>query len=191
MFTRTRQVVGHAPNPTAILPAFLKPAKLEYLVRLGRLNDGGYLIDSRCIGNTNVLMSLGVNYDWSFEEDFYKSKNVTIYAVDGTVGPRIFLKKVLHFSSPWRQIKTFFSFRKFFRNDRHHLPLMVGLGAPPKWVGLSDLVDTLEIKPGNRIFLKIDIEGSEYRILSDLIKLSDRVEGAVIEFHDVDLNIEK
>ena len=36
-------------------------------------------------------------------------------------------------------------------------------------------------------FLKIDIEGSEYRILEDLIKLQNEISGLVIELHDIDL----
>ena len=35
----------------------------------------------------------------------------------------------------------------------------------------------------------MDIEGSEYRCLNDLINFQDKLSGAIIEFHDVDLNI--
>ena len=37
----------------------------------------------------------------------------------------------------------------------------------------------------------MDIEGSEYRVLNDLIKIKKKLIGLAIEFHDVDLNIEK
>ena len=37
----------------------------------------------------------------------------------------------------------------------------------------------------------MDIEGSEYRCLDDLIKYKDRISGIVIEFHDIDLHIDK
>jgi ABC-type Mn2+/Zn2+ transport system ATPase subunit len=40
-------------------------------------------------------------------------------------------------------------------------------------------------------FLKIDIEGSEYRILDDLIKLQKKLCGVVIEFHNIDLFLNK
>ena len=43
----------------------------------------------------------------------------------------------------------------------------------------------------SKIFLKIDIEGSEYRILDDLINFSKNISGLTIEFHDVDLNINR
>jgi FkbM family methyltransferase len=38
------------------------------------------------------------------------------------------------------------------------------------------------------IFLKIDIEGAEYRTLEDILAHEDRITGAAIEFHDIDLN---
>ncbi len=36
-------------------------------------------------------------------------------------------------------------------------------------------------------FLKIDIEGAEYRILDDIIKNQKNLNGLIIEFHDCDL----
>ena len=43
----------------------------------------------------------------------------------------------------------------------------------------------------SKLFLKIDIEGSEYRILDDLINNENRITGLVIEFHDCDLHIDR
>jgi hypothetical protein len=39
--------------------------------------------------------------------------------------------------------------------------------------------------------MKIDIEGSEYRLLDTLLEQSDRLTGVAIEFHDCDLNLAK
>ena len=39
--------------------------------------------------------------------------------------------------------------------------------------------------------LVCDIEGSEYRCLDDLIKHQDKISGIVIEFHDIDLHLNK
>ena len=41
------------------------------------------------------------------------------------------------------------------------------------------------------VFLKIDIEGSEYEILEDLINEQARFTGMVIEFHDCDLHLDR
>jgi len=35
--------------------------------------------------------------------------------------------------------------------------------------------------------LKVDIEGSEYRILDDLAEFVDRIDAMAIEFHDIDI----
>ena len=40
-------------------------------------------------------------------------------------------------------------------------------------------------------FIKIDIETSEYRILKDLLENQDKFTGIAIEFHDVDLHLDK
>jgi hypothetical protein len=39
------------------------------------------------------------------------------------------------------------------------------------------------------IFLKIDIEGSEYLFLQDIIANEERITGMVIELHDVDIHL--
>ena len=41
-----------------------------------------------------------------------------------------------------------------------------------------------------KIFLKIDIERDEYRLLDDILKNSDRINGLIIEFHDCDQKLE-
>ena len=41
------------------------------------------------------------------------------------------------------------------------------------------------------MFLKIDIDGSEYRILEELVELQNHFSALIIEFHDVDLNLKK
>ena len=40
-------------------------------------------------------------------------------------------------------------------------------------------------------FIKIDIETSEYRILDELIENQEKFTGIAIEFHDVDLHLDK
>ena len=40
------------------------------LIRLGKNNDGGYLVSEKDIKHTKNLISLGVSFDISFEKDF-------------------------------------------------------------------------------------------------------------------------
>ena len=43
----------------------------------------------------------------------------------------------------------------------------------------------------NKVVLKIDIEGDEYKVLDDIKKNSKKIVFLIIEFHDVDKNINK
>ena len=42
-----------------------------------------------------------------------------------------------------------------------------------------------------KLFLKMDIEGSEYRCLEAIIQNQEKICGLAIEFHDVDLHLDK
>jgi hypothetical protein len=82
------------------LPKFFKP-KFQYdLIRLGRNNDGGYLVGEKTIKATKTLISLGINDDWSFEKDFERrSKNLKTLMYDDCLNSifllkNFFLKKV-------------------------------------------------------------------------------------------------
>ena len=52
---------------------------------------------------------------------------------------------------------------------------------------LSSIFNEINYK---NLFLKVDIEGSEYRILDTLVDNKNRISGLVIEFHDCDLHLE-
>ena len=56
----------------------------------------------------------------------------------------------------------------------------------------STLTGALNLISQNRgrVFLKIDIEGDEYLILSELILHVDLISGLIIEFHDVSLHLD-
>ena len=60
---------------------FLRPVKTPNLVRIGRKGDGGYVVDSKVIKETNLLITFGLGPDWSFELD-YISKNPTKFFLD-------------------------------------------------------------------------------------------------------------
>jgi hypothetical protein len=73
----------------------------------------------------------------------------------------------------------------FFRADRVHFKQRI-------WRDRQDNSATVDDAFGRlptaiRIFVKIDIEGSEYRILDDLLRHSADINALAIEFHDVDI----
>jgi hypothetical protein len=52
------------------LPSFFELYTVKDLIRLAKDNDGGYLVTGPSVLKAAVLVSLGINDDWSFERDF-------------------------------------------------------------------------------------------------------------------------
>ena len=74
-----------------MLPNFLKPYHTNFsnLIRLGRRSDGGYVIDKRVIKKTRIVITCGLEAEWSFERDFQQyNKNCKILAFDHTVNKK-------------------------------------------------------------------------------------------------------
>ena len=80
-----------------MLPSFLKPyhTDLSNLIRLGRKSDGGYVIDKRVIEKTSVIITCGLEAEWSFEKQFQEyNKNCKILAFDHTVDRQFWTKRL-------------------------------------------------------------------------------------------------
>ena len=73
-----------------MLPKEFKPDGLFDLVRVGKNNDGGYLISKKNLEKSEYLLSFGISDDFSFEEDFKKYKNTKIISFDPTVSDVFF-----------------------------------------------------------------------------------------------------
>ena len=57
---------------------------------------------------------------------------------------------------------------------------------------LPSLVKRLKFKlKENTIFLKLDIEGSEWEMISDILEISRYLSGIALEVHNLDINGEK
>ena len=181
----------------AHLPNFFLVKQAKDLVRLGRDYDGGYLVSQSDIEKSELLIGLGINDDWSFEEDFLKRKKIPIYAYDASVSGKHFLKKIIKSSFRIDSLKLFFHWLKvlvkykiFFSQPQvHHIQKFVGLNSNNEHhCTFENVINETDSK---NIFLKIDIEGSEYRFLNDIIANEDRISGMVIELHDCDIHLKK
>jgi hypothetical protein len=142
-----------------ILPKIFQPYYCENLVRLGKDNDGGYLVNKSDIEKSKKLISFGIKDDWSFEEDFIKINDCAIDAYDGTINADDEVK-----------LKTFFGGNKIYI---------------PKNIGNKQNQISFDSTISEDCFLKCDIEGSEYDILDDIIINTKKLTGIVIEFHDI------
>ena len=181
----------------AHLPNFFSVKQARDLVRIGKKYDGGYLVSQSDIEKSEILIGLGINDDWSFEEDFLSRKKVCIFAYDASVSKEYFIKKVIKSIMRIDNLKIFFHWLKvllkynrfFSQSNVHHIQKFVGLNTESR--AYCTFLNVLNATESKNIFLKIDIEGSEYRFLNDIISNEERITGMVIELHDVDIHLKE
>lgn len=175
---------------------FLAPTIIDGLIRVGQTNDGGYVIPECLIKETDVLVSLGVSDDWSFDEHFKKlNPIIQIHAYDHTISRIVFVKRLVfsigklcvgkssldHTRARLRLLKSYGTF--FTGAVRHYQERVHNRHDLSYDVTLDKIFSRTN---SDRVFLKIDIEGSEYAIIDDILRMSGRIVGMVIEFHDTD-----
>lgn len=184
-----------------MLPITLKPKQNYELIRLGSRYDGGYLVDKNSIYESEFLLSGGIFYDFKFENDYIDLTNNDIYCYDHIISPPkffllwtlILIKRFILREKKERILKAKknvikpFTFLKFIKKKEVNYEKK-GIGYDNKDIySLDTILKKIPIK--KKFFLKIDIEGDEYKILDQIIKNSENLTGLVIEFHDVSRNI--
>ena len=168
-----------------MIPKYLKPNKEYDLIRLGQDHDGGYLVEKESISKSHSLLTLGLGYDWSFEKDYRKLFKKPIFCYDHTVNysgikklcrkfiasyffrifkPKYVFKKKF-FNQLLKSIFLYRDYKKFFSEQAEHIEKRIGSGEGG--IMLKEILNTK--KDMMPIFLKIDIEGSEYRIFEEII----------------------
>ena len=169
------------------LPILFKPNKKYSLVRVGRDFDGGYLVGKDTILNSDTLVSFGINDDWSFERDFknINSETKVICYDDKPILKYLFKKLIIDtiFLFSHLKVNKIFVLTKkiiYFLKDKKKLKFI------KKKIAYGDLKEIVKDIESNFIFLKIDIEGFEYRILEDILLYQKKFTGIIIEFHDID-----
>jgi hypothetical protein len=183
---------------TAQLAEYLRPCPVERLVRVGREYDGGYVVDERSVLAADMLVSLGINDDWSFESGFRALNPCPLVAFDGTVSSRKFTRNVIkslpRLDNPrllYDNVRTLVGYHQFFADSAQHVEALIGMDREPEYLSLKSIFKSYVPATARNVFLKIDIERWEYRLLEDLVQVSDRVCGVAIEFHDFDLHQER
>lgn len=172
-------------------PMNFKPLKKFDLVRLGRDNDGGYLVGKNTVLKSKFLVSFGIGDDCSFEKDFLKlNDKVDIYCYDRyPLSKNYFIKEiiksfvVLDFKNINHILNVRKDYKKTFKNNNGVKKRLI------RYRTLTKIIN--ENKLNFDTFLKIDIDGAEYRILDDILKNQKIFTGIVLEFHDVDFHKKK
>jgi hypothetical protein len=181
-------------------PKFLKPyfIKKEELVRLGSVDDGGYVLPIKDIKSSDLLISLGISDNWDFEKDFSKMSNAKVIAYDYSINNNFWISKFKKDLIKFIKLKIFkpkkiykmlqyIDFILFFKMNKKNLFFLKKIGNNEGCVNIHDILAT-HIKEKEKVFLKVDIEGSEYEILDQIISNKDKIQGIVIEFHNVTKN---
>ena len=188
------------------LPKTFCPKCKTELVRLGRLNDGGYVIPKLSIEKTKILYSFGIYDDWSFEESFKRRSNSKIICFDNSIGLFFWIKKFIkeiilfsikrNFFDQMKSLISFFYYKIFFSKSnvlhikKHIISKKIKLSKniKEKFINLENILQ----KWGNsNFFLKIDIEGAEYALLDEIIFNQNKMTGLVIEFHNCEIMKDK
>jgi len=90
---------------------FLRPIKNNNLGRVGRSEDGGYVVDTSVLKKFDNLISFGLGSDWSFELDFIKKKiNAKVHVYDHTTDIFIYIKPLI------KCFKRFITYRKKYKD---------------------------------------------------------------------------
>ena len=181
---------------TAYLGKEFRHYKTPDLVRFGSKYDGGYVLSETDVKNTEQLISCGINTNWDFEFDFFSKAACEVDAYDASVSMKLFVRQFFGSMSRFEFYDALFikffkwvQFKRFFRGRVKFNKKYVG---PPEFGNeYIELTEIFNQTKANQIFLKIDIEGGEYRILDQILEAQNRLSGLIIEFHDVDLHYQK
>jgi len=183
-------------------PNFLKPYYInkDQLVRVGSIDDGGYVVPLLNIKNSEILISMGISDNWDFEKDFSKISNAKILAYDDSINSIYWINRFkkdlvkflkLKIFKPRKLYKMFqyIDFVFFFKKNKKNKFFLKRVGNDKNSINFEEIFN--EIKDNNKVFLKIDIEGSEYEILDQIVAIKKKIQGIVIEFHKVTSNLDK
>lgn len=179
--------------------SFIRPLSIRQKIRLGQKADGGYVVYAGALSDIDLLVSYGVGWEVSFEEDFNSLTKKGALMFDPTLMGRYIMKKkvlrrlLVHFRLG--QLVRYCKFVLFIWRKKRELAgrniLFVNEGIG---VGRTTGYDTLQNHlqrfglEDKRILLKMDIEGGEYEILSREefhLRIERNVTQMIIEFHDL------
>lgn len=156
---------------------------LNHVIRIGSVRDGGYFVTKRIVEDSDFLISGGISYNVAFEKDFWDiNRNTKLVMIDGSFNIFAYLLRPVY----WMLFKRSFLMKigglvdmLYLKKKAVFLKKYLGPDFP-----LKKIFD-VHIGPGMKGYLKLDIEGSEYALLDDIISFRTRLNGVAIEFHNV------
>ena len=137
------------------------------LARVGRPNDGGYVVAQKSLDMADVCLGYGIADDISFEEQFSNTYNKPSFGFDCGVKGINISNKLCTFIPQCIASDAF-----IYKNQDSSTQL----------VTFSKQLSDLQLDE-KKIFLKMDIEGAEYDAFEDIYKHADSITGIVLELH--------
>jgi|688.fasta_scaffold38966_5 hypothetical protein len=174
-----------------MLPKIFQPYIHKNLCRIGDKEDGGYVISQNIFKKCKYLITCGVGNNFSFEKEFSKKFNGKIITYDHTVKNKFDFEKLklFFFKENYKVIVNYLKFKLFFDNYKNIHKVLKVIPIDIKNYNQNSISIKKIIK--KNCFLKIDIEGDEYRLLQTIIFKEKNILQLVIEFHNVDLFLDK
>lgn len=187
----------------------LRPKDVHGLVRLGNpLGDGGYVVPQWVVESTDVLLTLGIGHDWTFDEDVSRVRpGVSIVGVDHTVqGSSIrwslfqarikrtvnqVLGRTDKAARYGERIDKYRRYQRLFMTPNVHIEKAVASVASPTTVTVDELFAQIESTPPHRVLVSMDIEGSEYDVVDDLLGHDAAINMIVTEFHHIGRHLDQ
>ncbi len=148
------------------------PLKLQ---RIGRLNDGGYIVAQKSFEKADALVGYGIADDSSFEDEFSETFKKNSYGFDCGIK-----------ESPSKS-KYFTFIDECIGSDA----FIWGNESSQKISSFAKQIAKLNLQD-KALFIKMDIEGAEYDTMPDILAHQAQITGIVLEIHaDHEGTIEK
>jgi hypothetical protein len=150
------------------------PVAVPDLVRLGGQMDGGYLVPKSAIDHAQGLLSFGLGDDFTFDQDWHSLKpQDPIHMYDASVSYENLSIRIN--SSVRGNIDIRSEYQQFFQGNVKHWP---------EYIGSNNFSQALDRIGVDQVFIKMDIEGSEYGLIDLFIEHHTRIVGIAMEWHD-------
>ena len=141
------------------------------------MNDGGYILSKNLTKNLNLLISFGISDNWDFEKHLHKLTNCFVEAYDDSINTNFWINRFkkdfikflcLKIFKPRKILNMFkyLDFLIFFKKEKNNFYLKKIGNSYSDDIPFSEVIRKHKNK--KNIFLKIDIEGSEYEILNEI-----------------------
>ncbi|MBK7034167.1 MAG: hypothetical protein IPH85_04145 [Ignavibacteria bacterium] len=181
----------------------LRPYEYADLIRLGNRNgDGGYVVPGKLVDTADVLLSLGLAEEWTFDMEMQeRNPALRIIGVDHSIQPRTFMFGLVRCTiKNWiytilrndqkrrkytRLREHYGDYFRLFTQPSVHVRKMVASDDRVGCISFNTLMRMATPSRDHSVFLKMDIESSEYEIISQIVAHERSISVITAEFHDL------